>query len=172
MFEIPVPTRIRPLDAGPERDQLASWLEFYRATLLTKCAGLSVEHLIARPVSTSDLTLLGLLRHMTIVEQYWFEVAFCDREVEWYYESDDDADVDFHDLLGDPLEEVVANFATACERSKEAASGHELATMALHARADRQVNLRWIYLHMIEEYARHCGHADLLREMIDGSTGV
>jgi len=171
MLEIPVPVRPLPLNSGPEREQLSSWLEFYRATLLWKCAGLGVEQLIAHPVVTSDLTLLGLVRHMTIVEQYWFEVAFCDRAVEWCYESDDDSDVDFHDLLGAPLDEVVENFTEACQRSREVVSGHELDAMALHARADRQVDLRWIYLHMIEEYARHCGHADLLREMIDGSTG-
>jgi uncharacterized damage-inducible protein DinB len=164
-------SRVAPLLSGPERDQLESWLDFYRATLLLKCAGLSVEQLSTRAVASSDLTLLGLLRHMTFVEQVWFEKVFAGRDVDDYYKRDDDRDADFHDLSSASLDVVVGLFHRACAMSRDVSSGRDLDEMALVARRGREVDLRWIYLHMIEEYARHCGHADLLRELIDGTTG-
>lgn len=171
MFQITEPERSAPISLGPELDQLESWLDFYRTTLLKKCAGLSVEQLGDHPIASSDLTLLGLLRHMAVVEQYWFEVAFAGRQVEWYYGNDGDRDADFHDLGGAPLDEVVRTFEAACASSRECAKGHDISTLGQRSRPGREVDLRWIHLHMIEEYARHCGHADLLREMIDGVTG-
>lgn len=167
MIEIPRPQRTSPLVAGLERAQLESWLDFYRATLVTKCAELTIDQLSVRHVASSDLTLLGILRHMTRVEQYWFEVAFTGREVDPYYASDDDPDADLHDLGGASLDDVVANFHEACQHSRELALGHDLAQMTARPWREGHVNLRWIYVHMIEEYARHCGHADLLREMTD-----
>ncbi|HUX04061.1 MAG TPA: DinB family protein [Acidimicrobiales bacterium] len=168
MIEIPRPQRTSPLVAGLERAQLESWLDFYRATLITKCAGLTFEQLTLRHVATSDLTLLGILRHMTRVEQYWFEMAFSGHVVIPYYASVDDPDADFHDLASASLDEVVANFQEVCQRSRELALGHNLRQMTAKPWREGHVNLRWIYIHMIEEYARHCGHADLLREMTDG----
>ena len=165
------PGRPHPLHAGPERDQVDAWLDFYRATLLTKCDGLGLEQLSARPVASSDLSLLGLVRHMTLVEQNWFDAVFAGLEVEWYYDTSVDHDADFHDLTSAPLEEVVRRYDEACARSRVAATGHDLDEMAAKPRPGREVDLRWIYLHMIEEYARHCGHADLIRELIDGTTG-
>ena len=164
-------SRVYPLLSGPERDQLESWLDFYRATLLLKCAGLNAEQLSTRAVPSSDLTLLGLLRHMTFVEQVWFEKIFAGRDVDDYYKRVDDRDADFHDLTSASLDEVVQLFTTACSTSRALSSGRDLDEMALVVRRGRQVDLRWIYVHMIEEYARHCGHADLLRELIDGATG-
>ncbi len=171
MITIEEPRRVAPPVSGKERHQLDSWLDFYRSTLLKKCAGLSVEQLSRRPVPTSDLTLLGLLRHMTFVEQVWFEITFAGLTVIEYYKRDDDRDADFHDLASASLEEVVERFYTACGRSREIAAAHDLDELALAPRRGREVDLRWIYVHMIEEYARHCGHADLLRELIDGATG-
>jgi uncharacterized damage-inducible protein DinB len=171
VIKIDESSRAAPLLSGPERAQLESWLDFYRATLILKCAGLSVEQLSTRPVATSDLTLLGLLRHMTFVEQVWFEKVFAGLAIDDYYKRDDDRDADFHELTSSPLDDVVQLFYTACSTSRALSSGHELDEMALVAGRGRQVDLRWIYVHMIEEYARHCGHADLLRELIDGSTG-
>ena len=152
-------------------EQLTSWLDFYRATLLYKCAGLGVDQLSRRPVATSSLSLLGLIRHMTFVEQHWFEFTFANFAAITYYEKDDDPDADFNDLAGAPLDEVLKNFDTACARSRGLSQGHSLDETAKYPRRGREVDLRWIYIHMIEEYARHCGHADILREMIDGATG-
>ncbi len=163
--------RPKPPDHGDERTQLEGWLDFYRATLLAKCAGLDLEQLTRRPVPSSALSLLGLVRHMTLVEQAWFEFTFANFAAASYYELGTDPDADFHDLASHSLAEVGANFDTACERSRQLSAGHDLSAMAAALRRGREVDLRWIHLHMIEEYARHLGHADLLREMIDGTTG-
>ena len=164
--------RPHPPNTGNERAQLDAWLAFYRATLLRKCAGLALEQLTRRPVATSSLSLLGILRHMTFVEQIWFDVRFAGTTVTEYYKSAGDRDADFNELDSAPLDEVIANFQTACERADELARGHELdEQVAEPGKGREKVDLRWIYLHMIEEYARHCGHADILRELIDEETG-
>lgn len=163
--------RPKPPDNGSEIAQLTAWLDFYRATLIVKCAGLDLGQLTMRPVASSSLSLLGLIRHMTFVEQVWFESTFANFAAPTYYSRDVDPDSDFNDLDSAPLEQVLANFDAACERSRELSEGHPLDTMAASQRRGREVDLRWIFIHMIEEYARHCGHADILRELIDGSTG-
>ncbi len=168
-----IPPQVRPtlLKCGAERDQLQSWLALYRSTLLTKCAGLSLDQLKIRPIPTSSHSLLGLVRHMTLVEQVWFDMRFSANDVDEYYQRDEDHDADFNDLESASLDEVVANFHRACERSDELARGHDLDEMVRRIAKGRDVDLRWIYIHMIEEYARHLGHADLMRELIDGETG-
>jgi uncharacterized damage-inducible protein DinB len=172
MDEIPKFVRPKPLLSGPEREQLGSWLAFYRATLLKKCSGLAFEDLARRPVATSTMSLLGMVRHMTFVEQVWFDVRFAGNEVVEYYRRPDDREVEWTELDSATLDEVVANFQRACETSDELARGHELEELVKERGADGEpVDLRWIYLHMIEEYARHCGHADILRELVDGTTG-
>jgi uncharacterized damage-inducible protein DinB len=168
---IEFPERPQPPNHGTEWDQLTSWLDFYRATLLTKCAGLDLEQLTRRPVATSTLSLLGLVRHMTFVEQVWFEFTFANFAAVTYYGRDEHPGADFDDLDSTPLDEVFQNFDTACERSRELSHGHSLDQLAKYPRRGREVDLRWIFIHMIEEYARHCGHADILRELIDGATG-
>ncbi|MEO9180872.1 MAG: DinB family protein [Acidimicrobiales bacterium] len=172
MEKIPTIERPEPLRTGSERDQLNSWLAYHRSTLLWKCAGLTTEELSRQPVATSTMSLLGMIRHMTFVEQVWFEKRFAGNDVVPYYERDDDPDADFNDLASATLYEVVANFRHACERTDELIRGHGLdeVVKAPGGRRD-SVDLRWIYLHMIEEYARHCGHADIFRELIDGATG-
>ncbi len=85
MEEFPVLKRHEPILSGPERDQLVSWLDFYRATLLKKFAGLSLEQLSRTPVATSSMSLLGILRHMAFVEQVWFDVCFAGDEVDLFY---------------------------------------------------------------------------------------
>ena len=172
MDQIPDFQRPKPLLNGDERHQLESWLAFHRATLLKKCSGLSFEDLCRRPVVTSSMSLLGLMRHMTFVEQIWFDVRFAGNDVTEYYRRPDDREVEWNELDSATLDEVVANFRHACETSDELARDHNLDEMVGRPGAGREpVDLRWIYLHMIEEYARHCGHADLIREMIDGTTG-
>ena len=172
MSDFPRFERPHPTLQGDERTQLTSWLAFYRATLLRKCAGLSLEQLIRRPVATSSLSLLGLVRHMTFVEQAWYDARFAGNTVSEYYKSAGDRDGDFNELDSTSLEDVIANYQTACERSDELAAGHDLDELVVEPGTGRDpVDLRWIYIHMIEEYARHCGHADILRELIDEETG-
>ncbi|MGH3733546.1 MAG: DinB family protein [Acidimicrobiales bacterium] len=156
---------------GPERVQLDAWLDFQRATLLQKCHGLSAEQLKERPIATSSLSLLGLVRHMTFVEQAWFESTFSGVETTDYYKTEDDRDADFNDLDSVAVEGVFVLYADAAETSRELARGHDLDQLVKKPRRGRDVDLRWIYIHLIEEYARHCGHADLIRELIDGATG-
>jgi hypothetical protein len=156
---------------GPERLQLESWLEFYRATLMEKCDGLSAAQLKERPIETSILSLLGIVRHMSFVEQICFESTFAGLDIIEYYKCESDRDADFNDLESDAVEIVFDLYERAIRVSRDLAGGHDLDEMAKKPRSGRDVDLRWIYIHMIEEYARHCGHADLIRELIDGKTG-
>jgi uncharacterized damage-inducible protein DinB len=156
---------------GDERAQLESWLTFYRETLLIKCDGLDAAQMKLRPVATSQLSLLGLIRHMTCVEQAWFEHIFMGTTSPEYYKTPTDRDGDFRDLDEIGLDQVLANFRRVIASAHECARGRPLDEMAATLRHQHQVDLRWIYVHMIEEYARHCGHADILRELIDGVTG-
>jgi len=159
---------------GDERTQLTAWLDYYRATLLLKCDGLRLEQLTMRPIASSALTLLGLLRHMAAVEQYWFEDILEGRDVQWYIEDDNDPDADFNDLSGLSLEEVANIFDGACATSRDIVAQRSLDALATRDNAawgGEKVDTRWVMIHMIEEYARHLGHADFLRELIDGATG-
>jgi len=165
------PPRREPEFNGPEKSQLEAWLDYHRATLLIKCANLAVQQLATPAVPPSTLTLLGLLRHMTIVEQYWFHKIFADQDVVPAYDSPDDPDAEFNDLASATLEEVERNFLDACAKSREIVADADLFSLARAARPSTPIDLRWICVHMIEEYARHNGHADLLRECIDGATG-
>jgi Protein of unknown function (DUF664) len=157
--------------SGDERTQLDAWLDFYRGTLLEKCDGLRPDQLKMRPVETSMLSLLGLVRHFTFVEQGWFESSFAGHDVEEYFKTETDRDFDFRELDSAAAEEVFDLYLRVIERSRELSKGHDLDEPAAKPRRGRETDLRWIYLHMIEEYARHCGHADLIRELIDGTTG-
>jgi hypothetical protein len=163
-----VDRRPEPLSGG-ERESLEGWLDYHRDTLLTKCAGLTAEQLRTRSVPPSTLSLLGLVRHMTEVEQSWFRVRMTGAELPPLYYSDDNPDGDFDDVDSADPEVDLATFLAEVERCREAVAGLDL-DETFQARIHR-LDLRWIFLHMIEEYARHNGHADLLRERIDGVTG-
>jgi uncharacterized damage-inducible protein DinB len=165
---------IRPPEpvAGPERTQLEGWLDYHRATLLMKCADLGFDQLTRRAVPPSNLTLLGLLQHMTLVEVWWFDVVLFDSNTPLPYSSEADRDAEFNDFTWARPEEVAEMFVVACERSRELAGSLSLDAHTVKTGRDNLIDLRWIYTHMIEEYARHNGHADLLREVIDGTTGI
>jgi hypothetical protein len=165
------PTRPHIPFTGDERTQLDAWLDFYRATLLEKCDGLKAAQLKERPVTTSSLSLLGMVRHLTFVEQIWFESRFAGVDVVEYYKQEGDRDADFNDLDDTAVEEVFDLYLNATAKSREVAEGHSLDELTRREREGKKFDLRWIYIHMIEEYARHCGHADLIRELIDGTTG-
>jgi hypothetical protein len=157
--------------SGDERPQLEAWLDFYRATLLVKCDGLNVAQLKTRPVAGSPLSLLGIVRHMTFVEQVWFETTFAGVHTVDYYKTEGDRDADFNDLESDAAETVFDLYQEVIAVSTKLIAGHSLDEHAKVERRGRDVDLRWIYVHMIEEYARHCGHADIIRELIDGTKG-
>jgi uncharacterized damage-inducible protein DinB len=153
-----------------EREMLDGWLDYHRATLLWKCAGLDDSQLRLRACPPSTLSLLGLVRHMNEVENSWFG-RFTGVEPPWIYSTDEWPDADFDDLDNADADADFAAFERQCARSRERAAGHSL-DETFTSRRGRQLSLRWIYVHMIEEYARHNGHADLIREAIDGATGA
>ena len=161
-----------PLVAG-EREALEGWLDFQRETLLVKCSGLTAEQLKEHAVPPSGLTLLGLVRHMTDVERWWFRVHGTDQDMIFRYWTEDNLNADFEDLDEPDAPAVLATFweevGSARAAVRDLPLGHVVASHGHHP--ERVRDLRWIYIHMIEEYARHNGHADLLRERIDGVTG-
>jgi uncharacterized damage-inducible protein DinB len=151
-----------------ERTMLDAWLDYHRATLLMKCAGLSDEQLKVRSAEPSTLSLLGLVRHLTDVERGWFRRGVGGEqgpEVQPIYCSDERPEGDFEDLDDLSPAAVFAAYREEVERCRVAAADVPLDQVV------GSQSVRWIYLHMIEEYARHNGHADLLRERIDGATG-
>ena len=157
---------------GDERTMLDGWLEFHRQTLLFKCAGLTEQQLKLRTIEPSSLSLLGLVRHMADVERAWFRRNFGREEIGFLYSSDPNPDGDFNDVDAADAEADFATFATEVELARKAAAGHSLDETFFHTRRNVEMSLRWVYVHMIEEYARHNGHADLIRERIDGATGA
>jgi hypothetical protein len=161
-----------PLQAD-ERATLEGWLDFYRATLALKCAGLTEEQLRTPAAPPSPLTLLGLVQHMAEVERNWFRRVLLGERVPPIF--DPDADPDGPDGGFDLSPDVTADdarrtWAEEVARGRAACAGRDLDRTSPFMGAE--VTLRWIYSHMIGEYARHAGHADLLRERIDGATGV
>ena len=156
-----------------EREALEAWLDFHRDTLLGKCAGLSTEQLKERAVPPSGLSLLGLVRHMTEVERWWFRVHAGNQEMPPPYSTTQDRNADFNDTAEADAEANFAAFRTEIEECRKAVLGKDPdEVVPTHGNDPREdADIRWIYLHMIEEYARHNGHADLLRERIDGATG-
>jgi uncharacterized damage-inducible protein DinB len=156
------------LKTGAERSLLQSWLDWHRQTLLTKCAGLTSAQLKTAAVPPSTLTLLGLVRHLTDVERSWFRRRAAGEPVDLIYETDDQPDADFEKVADADAAEAIALFQAELKLADAAVAGLPLDHEFQH-RTTR--SLRWVYLHLIEEYARHNGHADLLRERLDGATG-
>ena len=162
--------RTEPTFLLDERAMLEGWLEYHRTTLVLKCEGLDDEQRKRRPVATSKLSLHGLVRHMAEVERNWFGRVLArdpDAPYIWF-----DPAVDDSELV--PLDHAVwvddlAAWLAECESSRRVAAGAALDDTGI--RHGQPCSLRWIYTHMIEEYARHNGHADLIRELVDGSVG-
>ena len=150
---------------GGEREVLEAFLDFQRAAVRRKTAGLS-EQQARRRLVPSATTIAGLLKHLAVVEHNWFERILA-RQPSQLPDPDATFALGEDETVGD----VLATYDAACARSREIA-----ANFALDHKVPQQdlgqVSLRWIYAHMIEETARHAGHADILRELTDGSTGV
>jgi hypothetical protein len=170
----PAVERPKPANVASERESLEQWLEFHRATLLWKCEGLTAEQLKQKSVPTSSLTLLGLVRHMSLVERWWFRMHGAGEDIPLLYSTDDWPDAEFEDLDGADAAQDIEKFWQECATCREAVAGMDLdatVTCSGHEHSSNTRDVRWLYVHMIEEYARHNGHADLLREAIDGATG-
>ncbi|HYN75969.1 MAG TPA: DinB family protein [Candidatus Limnocylindria bacterium] len=161
-----------PFVGADERTMLTAWLDFHRATLAMKCVGLDDDQLRLRAVPPSTLSLLGLVRHMTEVERHWFQRVLRGADTPPLYWSDTNEDGDFDDVDGADVAEDVTRFLGAIGAARVAEGQAEtLEVEGVWGRREQSVSLRWILVHMIEEYARHNGHADLIRQAIDGSTG-
>ena len=149
---------------------LTVWLEYQRSTLLWKCDSLQGAELVRQAIPPSSLSLLGLVRHMTYVEWNWFERVFVGSQSPPPISLEGDLDADFNDLRPSAALADIARFLRQSDVSRSIVERTEnLDCVAVSP--DRPVSLRWIMIHMIEEYARHNGHADLLCEQVDGSVG-
>ena len=164
-------SREEPPRIADERTSLTTWLDYQRGTLLVKCQGLSGEALAQASAPPSTLTLLGLLQHMLGVEWWWFEHIFAGGDAPEPLPCGDDPEWEFTHLLADQVEDTWARFEAQCAHSRAIVDAAE--NLDVLAVSDERTprDLRWIMVHMIEEYARHNGHADILREAIDGAVG-
>lgn len=179
MTDVDEQGRPEPPLTDDETGTLVGFLDFQRATLAWKCSGLDGDGLSAT-VGVSSMTLGGLVKHLAFVEDYWFSVRLHDRTPAPPWDTVDwtaDSDWDWHSAADDSPEELLALWGSAVEASRAAlaealANGGLDQVAAGKGRNGWAPSLRWILCHMVEEYARHNGHADLLREGIDGTVGV
>jgi Protein of unknown function (DUF664) len=155
-----------------ERAMLTAWLDFHRRTLLDKCDGLEPRQLAARSVPPSTLSLLGIVRHAAEFEAFWFRRVFLDETFSPRYSTREDRDAAFDGASPDNAAAGFAAFDDACGRSRQiAAAAGSFDDVGRRRFGAEEVSLRWIVVHLIGEYARHNGHADLLRQAIDGAVG-
>jgi uncharacterized damage-inducible protein DinB len=166
----PPETRIDPPFAGDERATLDGFLDYHRETLLWKCGGLTEEQLKQHAIRSSNLTLLGLVRHMAEVERGWFS-SFTGTDKTWLFCTEDDTDGDFDNVGTADVEHDFMIYRTEIDTYRRELENIDLDAVFVQERRNRTISLRWVVAHLIEEYARHNGHADLLREAIDGMTG-
>ena len=164
-----------PSQAPDERQGLEEFLDYYREVLRRKVAGLDTADL-NRSVAASALTLGGIIKHLSLVEQSWFVEDVLGQELSEPWSAIDwesDRDWDFESAADDTSDYLLELHAKACEQSRDVLAGiDDLGTLVARPPASgERFNLRWVLIHMIEEYARHAGHADLVRESIDGATG-
>jgi uncharacterized damage-inducible protein DinB len=159
-------------ELGDERATLNEYLRYQRLTLQVKCDGLDAGQLARRAVEPSTMSLLGLVRHMAEVERTWFRRRFAALGVPKRYQSEDDPDADFNGAVADPavVEEARAAWREEIAFAEQFTREHDLDFVGRDSEGN-PVSLRELLVHMIEEYARHNGHADLLRERIDGRVG-
>lgn len=159
-----------PPYVADERTRLDGWLDFQRATLLHKCAGLTAGQLAVRPVASSALSLAGLVRHMAANERVWFRIRFARAEIgELYVSPGHPGGTEFDLASPGTAQADLAAWALEVEAARLAVAGRPLDER--FGDESHTVDLRWLYAHMIGEYGRHNGHADLIRELVDGTTG-
>ncbi|MFF0225169.1 DinB family protein [Streptomyces sp. NPDC004629] len=165
--------RREPAQNADERTMLEGWLDYHRETLALKCADLTDAQLRTAAVAPSDLSLMGLVRHLAEVERHWFRKVLVADDPGPIYYGEQDPDGDFHATEADTWKEAYATWQGEIETARRHAAGFGLDDLSrgVSRLSEEPFSLRWIYTHMIEEYARHNGHADLIRERIDGATG-
>jgi hypothetical protein len=154
----------------PELEMLRDWLDWHRATLLRKCAGLDGAQLARRAVPPSNLSLLGLVRHLGDAERGWVRQTFRGEQIPDLYYRPDAPDADFEEADPACAEDDFQRYRAECLAVDTALAGAELDDTFLVS--EMTTSVRWMLQHLVEEYARHNGHADLLREAIDGSAGL
>ena len=156
--------------AGDEKAVLGGFLDHYRKTLLEVCEGLSEEQL-RRPMVESGTSLLGLVKHLAFVERGWFHEVVGNQEYAYPFDVDD-PDADFRIEEHETAADIFDLYRAACERSRQALEAASLDDVVEFARRSADYNVRWVVVHMLEETARHVGHADIIREQLDGATGA
>ncbi|MER7167883.1 DinB family protein [Micromonospora sp. NPDC000207] len=163
---------LAPISAstGDERSVLESFLDLQRAVVLNKLRGLSDAD-ASRRLVPSETTLTGLVKHLTLVEESWFSSLLAREPGAVQLTSEEDATASFALTEGDTVERIAAAYEARCARSREVAARFDLGYVVPQPQVG-EVSLRWILVHMIGETARHAGHADVLRELTDGSTGI
>lgn len=164
-----------PSWTGSERENLVGWLVFQRDTLAWKCDGLTPEQLCERSAPPSSMSLIGLVRHMADVERGWFQRILGGRGLDLapriFYSVPDNTDGDFDDVSPATVEADMATWRSECDAADAVLATMDLDETRFMERDQTDVSVRWVVAHMVEEYARHNGHADLLRECLDGATG-
>jgi uncharacterized damage-inducible protein DinB len=164
-------TRTRPTYLSDERELLDGWLEFHRSTLLEKCDGLSDEMRKARPVASSLLSLHGLVRHLTETERNWFgRIVGNEPDLARIWLSSAGENRPLYPLDDASWEEDLALYLEQCEHSRQVVASRTFDDYGTWR--DKKITMRSAYLHMIQEYARHNGHADMIRELLDGTVGI
>ena len=153
-----------------EKEALVAYLDHYRRTVELKCAGLTTDELNARSVPPSTMSLHGLVRHLAGVERWWFQQNFAGADVPMLFYTDENPDLDFDPTDDDPQADLEI-WRRECAISREIVERSDLTAIGHGVFGDMEFNLRWLMLRMISEYSQHCGHADLLREAVDGRTG-
>lgn len=166
----PTGTRPPPPLVGDEREILTAFLDFHRTTFELKCEGVAPDRLAEKPIPPSGLSLHGIARHLAGAERWWFRIQFAAEDLPLLHYSDDDPDQDF-EFTGADVAVDLDVWRAECEGSRHVVAEASLDDTGIHRGTGEPISLRRILVHMIAEYARHNGHADLLRERIDGATG-
>ena len=161
--------RIKPNRLAGEAEALTQQLDFHRTTLLRKLDGLDDEAL-RRPMTASGLSLLGLVKHLAATEHGWFFKIYAGLPEPDLYPSDDGTDAEFRAGPDETADVLVEQYLRVCERARAVVAAGGLDDV-VGTPWGAEVNLRAILLHMVQETARHNGHADIIREAIDGATG-
>ena len=169
-WTVPTPSPADGPMTGADRPILEGYLNYQRSTLLNICAGLTGEQLARRPIASSNLSLLGLIRHLAKVERTWFRQRAAGQPVPPMYDPARGKDADFNDALAAEAETDIARLQEEWRLADQAAAGLDFDDTLDTGHGDT-FSVRMMYVHLIGEYARHNGHADLLREALDGVTG-
>jgi uncharacterized damage-inducible protein DinB len=171
MTRLPYPDPpLRTPRAGPEKELLAAQLDDKRTILLRKCAGLLEEDLRKAPTA-STLSLLGILKHVAWTHRWWFRHVFAGEDLSFAW-SDEDPDFDFRPEADETAEDIAAMFRDECDRARAIVAASDLDQPARGSHpVVKEITLRGVMVHMIQEMSRHLGQADIIRETIDGSTG-